>query len=316
MNKKKIEKYILLILSGIFVVIITGRIGLFFQTKSIPQQSNKYPVNLNDIPSYLYKPYEQSIVLEPDLNEHISMFYSGGKCMIDNQSSIFSPISDHYYLLFKKYEFIKLRLKKIKKYKILGFYHPDYNPFRYYHFQVYQRVNFKKSWLYPIRYYIVNPYQLIILTKANHVTPLNLHNKNFSLRFDNGRMIETYTGKEAKSWFRSVFQKSDHPGKVWAIAVNGWDAGFFYTMLDIYKSKNIQNNYSISNILNSPNNGRYTYQVGQYKVNNIGPSKHDSWITLKKGNVFTKFYFKMWRTKPDLPSSKPQLIYEIIINPD
>ena len=212
-------------------------------------------------------------------------------------------------------EIAAFRLEKIKTYKQLNFYHPQYHPFKFNHQRIYRLITPGEKWLGPTPYYVANPYLLIVLTCANHVTPLNLYCPDVSTVYDNGTIIETRTGRSAVCWFGYVFNSRDYPGKVWPIMVNAWDAGFFYIHVDISKSLNIKGSDNPNHITNKFHTRLYIYHVGKYKKNNISPTVRNAWLTLKKKDTETKIHIKLWRTPPRSLHKLPALTYIFHIIP-
>lgn len=299
LDLKKLKLFILIILSGIFLIILSTRTKFFLKDNTIPIISEKFPVQLSELHSHNIKPFYGRVDITPDFS-HIPVSRT-------LNTEDFSPN-------ILKEEFISFRIKRVKRHKELNFFHPDYHPFRFFHKHIYRLIRFNKSYLRPVNYFVANPYQLIIFTRANHVTPLNMELKNFKIEYNKGVIREIYRGEEANRWLRSIFSYTDYPGKVWAIMVNAWDAGFFYIYADVSKSANVLPGENGS-VTTSTHSGEYFYHVGRYGVNNLSPSKPDAWIQLKEMTVYTKIYFKIWRRRPESISDKPHLIYQLIIDP-
>ncbi|MCP4151769.1 MAG: hypothetical protein GY757_28760 [bacterium] len=214
-----------------------------------------------------------------------------------------------------KEEIAVFRLKQIARYSRLGIYESAYHPFKSYHQRVYRSITPGKKWLGPTPYYIANPYQLVILTCANHVTPLNLFCKQVEITYDSGVFEVLQRGESASCWFDYVYGSPDHPGKVWPVAANAWDAGFFYTFVDLARSENIKESDNPRHITNVPLSRKYFYHVGKYKVNNISPTERNAWLTLGQKNTTTVIYVKLWRNKPGDTSQAPDLVFIFKIIP-
>ena len=215
----------------------------------------------------------------------------------------------------QKEEISTFRLQKVSIYRQLGIYDENYHPFKDYHRYIYKSITPGEAWLGPTPYYIANPYQLVALTCANHVTPLNLYCPDVQISYSNGVFEEVHRGRSALCWFRMVYQSYDHPGQVWPISVNAWDAGFFYTFVDMSRSENIKENHNPGHITNKPLNRRYFYHVGKYKKNNISPTIKDAWLTLINRDTRTVIYIKLWRNKPTDSSQAPDLVWIFKILP-
>lgn len=215
----------------------------------------------------------------------------------------------------QKEEISTFRLQKISIYRQLEIFDDNYHPFRDYHWYIYKSITPGEAWLGPTPYYIANPYQLVILTCANHVTPLNLYCPDVKITYSNGVFETVHRGKSALCWFRMVYESYDYPGQVWPISVNAWDAGFFYTSVDLSRSENIKENDNPGHITNKPLTRRYFYHVGKYKKNNISPTIKEAWLTLINRDTRTVIYIKLWRNQPSDSSQAPDLVCIFKISP-
>ena len=298
LKSKNFKLIILIILIGIFTLILLKRVENLIINNNSSDKSEKYPVLLSELPEIKYNPFKGKVIIKPDFDGFYLQRFSGTEE---------DPI-------INKRNFIAFRKKKVNQYNRLNFYYPYYSPFKFFHKQIYKNIRFDKDFLDPTKYFIANPYQLIIFTKADHVTPLNIINKFFKLTYNNGVITELYKDTPARNWMSEVFTFSDHPGKIWAIMINAWDAGFFYINVDPDKSENILPGQP-GNVTATIHSGYYFFHVGHYGVNNLSPSKPNAWITIKEINKFTKIYIKLWRKKPDSIHDKPDLIYQLIIDP-
>jgi|GEM_PF-968593 len=206
-----------------------------------------------------------------------------------------------------KEEIAAFRLQKISIYQQLGIYEPNYHPFKEYHLHIYRSITPGQAWLGPTPYYIANPYQLVVLTCANHVTPLNLYCPDVRITYSNGVFETIHQRQAAICWFIVVYRSPDFPGQVWPITVNAWDAGFFYAFVDLSRSENVKENNNPGHITNRPLSGRYIYHVGKYGKNNLSPAIRNAWLTLNSRDTRTVIYIRLWRNKPGDTSRAPDL---------
>jgi hypothetical protein len=306
-SKKKAAFYILLIVIAALVVI--GSYLMNRQPLGVeegPLEKHKKRVTLAKRPTarypeitFNYIPYSGTVTIEQDIT--ITKASERGNTGLDGMS---------------KDEIAAFRLERVKKYRQLNFFHPKYHPFKYYHQRIYNSITPGKGWLSPTTYYVANPYILIVVTCANHVTPLNLYCPNVKIIYKRSTIEETHTGKNALCWFDSVYNSYDYPGKVCPSMVNAWDAGFFFMVVDLARSLNIEESSIPSNVTNCVHSSRYLYHVGRYGVNNISPTQIDDWLTLRQRDVETRIYIKLWREKPESPGQSPDLVYIINVIPD
>jgi len=245
---------------------------------------------------------------EEELNEkHIFVPYNGEINIIHDTKANLDGMSHE--------EIASFRIKKVKEYEILNFYHPEYDPFKPPHNRIYGMITPYKDWLTPVPYYIANPYLLIILTCANHVTPLNWYCPEVQIKYSSRKIEEIRKGESAICWFEKVFTSPDYPGQIRAVMVNAFDAGFYYSTLDISRSFNIEESIDPENIANTVHTGNAFYHVGKYRVNNLSPENRKEWIKIKERDKDTKLYFKLWRKKPESKDSPPDIVFEFKILP-
>jgi hypothetical protein len=209
----------------------------------------------------------------------------------------------------------KFRLEHVGKYRQLGFFHPGYSPFSPPHNQIYKHITPGAPWLYSVPYYVSNPYLLIILVLASHVSPIDIYVPDVAIRYKNGVIRETIRGTSAQTWSNFVYASPDYPGQIRPVMVNAWDAGFYYIYLDRQRSRNIQLNKNPDHVSNAPYSLSCFFHVGKYKKNNLSPESRQSWVALAGQNKPTCLYFKLWRHMPVSVSDRADLIFIFDIDP-
>ncbi len=207
------------------------------------------------------------------------------------------------------------RLKHVEKYRQLGFYHPGYSPFYPPHRRIYGYITPGASWLYSVPYYLANPYLLIILVAANHVTPIDIYVPEVNVLYQNGTVMETIQGASARRWFDFIYSSDDYPGQLRAVMVNAWDAGFYYIHLDPSLSRNVKPDDSPDHISRTTHSQSCIFHVGKYKKNNLSPEDRRAWIELAGRNKPTRLYFRLWRSKPAAVGDPADLVFVFNIDP-
>lgn len=207
------------------------------------------------------------------------------------------------------------RLQKVSIYRKLGIYPPDYHPLERWHKGIYKSITPGKAWVGGVPYFIANPYQLVILTCANRVTPINLVCPDVRTTYRNGVFETIHQGRAALCWFQEAYDDYKFPGLVKPCSINAWDAGFFYIYVDLSRCENIKESDNPRNITNRPGSWGYIYHVGKYNKNNLSPRVSNAWLTLKRRDTRTVIHTKLWRKKPGKTSEKPDLVYIFKILP-
>jgi hypothetical protein len=304
--KKKIRLYILLITAAVLFTFYTFQVKYHSEKeepvaasagmkKETPRPGNKHGFRLPYFQE-AFVPYKGEVKIVHDIRTPNLRGATGLDFMQKEEISTF-------------------RLQRISIYRQLKIYDDNYHPFKEYHQYIYKSITPGEAWLGPTPYYIANPYQLVVLTCANHVTPLNLYCPDVEITYSNGVFEAVHRGKGALCWFHMVYASDDYPGQVWPVTVNAWDAGFFYAFVDLPRSKNIKENDNPSHITNKPHNRQYFYHVGKYKKNNISPTIKDAWLTLNNRDTDTVIYIKLWRNKPTDGLQTPDLVWVFRILP-
>ncbi len=297
--EKRIRWYILLLIAGVVFILYTFQVknrGEEGEPSTVSPHKKKETLrpkkkNPLGLPGFQKKfiPYKGEVLIEHDV-ETPNLWKATG---LDGMG---------------KEEIAAFRLQKISVYPQLGIYESNYHPFKEYHLHIYNSITPGKTWLGPTPYYIANPYQLVVLTCANHVTPLNLYCPDVRITYSNGVFETVHRGQAALCWFIVVCRSSDFPGQVWPVTVNAWDAGFFYAFVDLSRSENVKENNNPGHITNRPLSRRYIYHVGKYGKNNLSPTIRNAWLTLNSRDTRTVIYIKLWRNKPGDTSQAPDLV--------
>jgi hypothetical protein len=213
-------------------------------------------------------------------------------------------------------EIAALRLERVRRHRTLGLYPQDYHPLRGDHATIYNQIESGKDWTATAPYYLTNPYFLVTLAAANHVTPLNVVNSDVSLRFTEGRFEERRTGKAAVALLKAVFSDEfTEPGKVRIMNVNAHDAGFRFISVDPTASMNVAPEQGTRSIYGTVFSRGCFYHVGRYGKNNLSPEDRNAWLVIKKQDAATRISVKLWRNEPASPAAAPDLLYQCVIDP-
>lgn len=216
--------------------------------------------------------------------------------------------------------FAKFRKSKVKEYSLLNIFPEDYGPFNGQHNNIYGQITPYANWVEGARFYICNPYLLIILSCANHITPLAFYcrnKENIKVKYSNRKIEEIYEGREALNWFNTLYSYDDYPGIIRVWMVNAKDAGLRYACID--KNKTINVDFDWSSSANSIVNSAYTcgefFHVGKYNLNNLSPANMNGRIKLLGKNRYTCIYIKLWMVKPVDITQEEDFAYVVKIIP-
>ncbi|MEW6555977.1 MAG: zinc ribbon domain-containing protein [Elusimicrobiota bacterium] len=217
---------------------------------------------------------------------------------------------------FTRDEFINFRKNRVAEYSFLNIFPKDYSP----HDSIFGSITFGVDWVEGIPFYVCNPYLLIILTCADHATPIAYYCKNttnIKVNYSNGKIEEIYEGEEALNWFNILYSYDDNPGIIAIRMVNARDAHLLYACIDKEKTVNVDFSWSASpnNITNSIRNTYGFFHVGKYGKNNFSPEDNCSWLKLSARNKYTCIYIKLYLMKLVDINQKEDFAYIIKIIP-
>lgn len=302
------------IILTLLVIVTASVIGFYFfhsNTRGTPENDGSASHVLNKA-----ERFRQGLEKRhPDLNLDFSSYSGIVQIIPDTGSSHADPSEPTGLDGMDRDQIARYRIGQVDRYRELGFFHDRYHPFKYYHRRIYNPITPGENWLGPTPYYIANPYLLIILTCANHVTPLNLYCPEVSITYDNGTIEEVREGRSARCWFRYVFQSYDYPGIIAVCMVNAWDAGFFFIHVDLSRSANIAESTRRGHVTSQPLNARYLFHVGKYHKNNLSPKNEKTWLEVEQADTETVIHINIWRYPPLSVEEEPDLVYLFRIIP-
>jgi len=209
------------------------------------------------------------------------------------------------------------RRAKVAEHASLGIFPVGYDPLRGPARHIYSRITAGANWLGPTPYYIANPYLLIVLTCANHATPLALFCPPTEVVYTPARIEETTSGDSGRCWLARVFDPdyADHAGSVRVVMVNAFDAGFPFTHLDLAASENLTATDAPTNVARGVFSQPSFYHLGRYGVNNISPEDRNGWVRLIDPSAATRFAIKLWRERPTSLAAAADFTYVVAVTP-
>jgi hypothetical protein len=183
---------------------------------------------------------------------------------------------------------------------------------------IWQQITPGAAWLPPAAYYVANPYHLVVLTCANHVTPLALFCPDAELRYAGGAFTEVYTGSGARCWLDRVFDPdyADHAGTIRVVMVNAYDASFRFAHVDLAASANVEAGVGAGNVGRDVYSQPSFFHVGRYGKNNLSPEDRNGWLVVRDREAATRVVVKLWRERPATPAQAAPLRYTVSIEPE
>jgi hypothetical protein len=214
-------------------------------------------------------------------------------------------------------EIARFRRQRVAAQAALGIFPADYDPLRGLSARIWTPITSGERWLGPTPYYVANPYVLIVLVGANHVTALNLACPDVTISYAPGRIDERRDGKSARCWLSMVHDPpyAEHPGAVRIVMVNAFDAGLRFAHVDRALSANLHPEPDRANVVNGLFSQSSFFHVGRKAKNNISPEDPRGWVRLVDPHALTRIHVKLWRDVPPALGGPPDFVYEATIAP-
>lgn len=283
MNDKK--KLFAVYISLIAVIIIIGVISKLIEKDSSSSGKSSQ--------AWINKPVKY---VSPDKKEETRI--SHAVILLNNIESI-KGLDDR--------QIIKMRSEKLKQYRGAEIYPKAANPYDTRYRKTLSNLRGDINIAEGIKYYVVNPFLLIMQTYVNQMKTITPYCKSVSLKFDNNIIEETYSGESAAMWFYYVYSDEDHPGSISLWLANAMDAKYRYGNIDITKSSNIDLDNFFSQGRAAPD--------GLYWKENLSMKKTFGRLKLKEKDQYTSIYLKLWKRKPVKNTEKEDIAYIIKIIP-
>ncbi|MCU0240938.1 MAG: hypothetical protein MUF51_00785 [Vicinamibacteria bacterium] len=214
-------------------------------------------------------------------------------------------------------ELCAYRSKRVAAHAQLGIYPADYQPLVGERQSIWSPITHNHKWLPQVPHYVANPYQLVTLVCANHVTPLGYMCPGNRLTYRARRMTDVVTGAAARCQLHRLYEPpyADNPGCLRLVTVNAEDAGLPWAAVDLTGSENIQPATEATRITRDPYRQHSLFHVGKYGVNNLSPEDRGAWLRLIDAERRTRVLVKLWRSAPKTSQDAADLTYAILIDP-
>jgi hypothetical protein len=226
----------------------------------------------------------------------------GGKTLLDGMS---------------RDDLLRYRASQVKLHATLHVFPADYSPLDGERRSIWMSITPRAKWLAPVPFYVANPYRLVVLTCANHTTPLPHLCRGWDLTYRAGRFEEVVGGQQACCVMKQIYEPpyADNPGRVRIVTVNAEDAGFPWAMVDVAASENVLLDPNPRHITRAPHRQHCFFHVGRYGVNNLSPEDRAAWLTLKRPTARTRIVVKLWRTAA-ASTDRPDVVYDVLVDPE
>ena len=213
-----------------------------------------------------------------------------------------------------KEQIFALRKSEVEKHKKLGIFPKNYEPSS----RVFGQVQDRGGWVKDVRFFINNPYLLVLNSSHPYVNVLTPYCDVSAVTYLERKISESYRGEAAKKWFYYIYdyyKQNNEIIRLWF--ANAYDAGFRFAHIDRKRSLNVDLMWKKSqdSIVNGVYSGNELFHVGHLAKNNISPRDERATIRLVKRDTKTVIYIKLWKNKPSSQDAAEDIAYIIRMEP-
>ena len=213
-----------------------------------------------------------------------------------------------------KAEILALRKSEVQKHRGLAVFPKNYEPGS----RVFGQVQDRGGWVKDVRFFINNPYLLVLNSSHPYVNVLTPYCNVRAVTYSERKLTEAYRGEAARKWFYYIYdyyKQNKEIIRLWF--ANAYDAGFRFAHIDRKRSLNVDLTWKDSqdSLLNGVYSGNEFFHVGHLAKNNISPRDERATIRLVTRDTKTAIYIKLWKNKPASRHATEDFAYVIEMEP-
>ena len=213
-----------------------------------------------------------------------------------------------------KEQIFSLRKSEVEKHGELGVFPKHYEPSS----RVFGQVQNRGGWVKDVRFFINNPYLLVLNSSHPFVNVLTPYCGVAAVTYAERKISESYREEAAKKWFYYIYdyyKQNNEIIRLWF--ANAYDAGFLFAHIDKGRSVNVDLTWKHSqdSLVNGVYSGNEFFHVGHLAKNNISPRDERATIRLVKRDTKTVIYIKLWKNKPTSRDTIEDFAYIIRMEP-
>jgi hypothetical protein len=213
-----------------------------------------------------------------------------------------------------KEQIFALRKSEVQKHKELGIFPKNYEP----SWRVFGRVLDRADWVKDVRFFINNPYLLVLNSSHPYVNVLTPYCDVTAVTYLEGKITELYRGEVAKKWFYYIYdhyKQNNEIIRLWF--ANAYDAGFRFAHIDKDRSLNVdlKRKNSQDSVVNGVYSGNEFFHFGHLDKNNISPFDERATLRLITRDTKTVVYIKLWKNRPASREAPEDFAYIIRMEP-
>jgi hypothetical protein len=213
-----------------------------------------------------------------------------------------------------KQQIFALRKSEVQKHKELGIFPKNYEPT----WRVFGRVLDRGGWVKDVRFFVNNPYLLVLNSSHPYVNVLTPYCNVTTVTYFDRKINESYRGETAKKWFYYIYdyyKQNNEIIRLWF--ANAYDAGFRFAHIDKDRSLNVdlKRKNSQDSVMNGVYSGNEFFHVGHLAKNNISPFDERATLRLVTRDTKTVIYIKLWKNKPASRDATEDFAYIIRMEP-
>ena len=213
-----------------------------------------------------------------------------------------------------KEQIFALRKSEVDKHGELRIFPKNYEPNN----SVFGQVQDRGGWVKDVRFFINNPYLLVLNSSHPFVNVLTPYCGVAAVTYSESKISESYHGEAAKKWFYYIYEHYKQNNEIIRLwFANAYDAGFRFAHIDKKRSVNVDLTWrnSQDSLVNGLYSGNEFFHVGHLAKNNISSRDERATLRLVKRDTKTVVYIKLWKNKPTSHDTKEDFAYVIRMEP-
>jgi len=213
-----------------------------------------------------------------------------------------------------KEQIFAIRKSEVERHGELGVFPKNYEPSS----SVFGQVQDRGGWVKDVRFFINNPYLLVLNSSHPYVNVLTPHCNVPAVTYSGRKITEAYRGESAEKWFYYIYdyyKQNNRIIRLWF--ANAYDAGFHFAHVDKKRSLNVDFTWKNSqdSLVNGVYSGNELFHVGHLAKNNISPRDEKATLRLLRRDIKSVIYIKLWKNKPSSQDAAEDFAYIMRMEP-
>jgi hypothetical protein len=205
-----------------------------------------------------------------------------------------------------------VRRAHVTEHALLGLFPPDYSVHAGPGASVWAEIDPDVGWIPDTRFYLSNPYLLVVMSQRDFVNPLMIGARWPDVTYDRGTFVETWRGDLAPRW-ADLACRGAMPCEIRLWFVNALDAGLCYAHVDPAHSRNVAIPPHLAgrpHVLAEACRPLDYFHRGSRSLNNLSPVDERFHLRVSDPSRETVIHVKLWTARPAGPDAPADVVWE------